>query len=145
MIYLQNMKFIQLILWSGGAYTDATHAATTVTTTIPYSHDSFHESRLYRIIGMVKPNEAKTTIFISVKLIKYQCNMEQWKLVGRELVIILEMIFWLTRSHNNVLLGKRFGITQMLVQYQKYFGNRFSKRESIISRIGYRSFQLYRL
>ena len=26
-IYLQNMKFVRSILWPGGAYTDATHAA----------------------------------------------------------------------------------------------------------------------
>ena len=26
MIYLQNMKFVQLILWPGGAYTDNTYA-----------------------------------------------------------------------------------------------------------------------
>ena len=26
MIYLQNMKFVQLILWPGGAYTDDTYA-----------------------------------------------------------------------------------------------------------------------
>ena len=27
-IYLQNMKFVQLILWPGGAYTDDTYATT---------------------------------------------------------------------------------------------------------------------
>ena len=53
-IYLQNMKFVQLILWPGGAYTDDTYA-TTVTIAIPY-YDSFHESRLYRLI-IAKPNE----------------------------------------------------------------------------------------
>ena len=26
MIYLQNMKFVQLIVWPGGAYTDNTYA-----------------------------------------------------------------------------------------------------------------------
>ena len=56
MIYLQNIKFVQLILWPGGAYTDNTYA-TTVPITIPY-YDSFHESRLYRLI-MAKPNEPK--------------------------------------------------------------------------------------
>ena len=57
-IYPQNMKFMWLILWPGGAYTDYTYA-TTVTITIPY-YDSFHESRLYRLI-MAKPNEPKMT------------------------------------------------------------------------------------
>ena len=52
-IYLQNMKFIQLILWPEGAYTDDAYA-TTATITIPY-YDSFHESRLYRLI-MAMPN-----------------------------------------------------------------------------------------
>ena len=56
MIYLQNMKLVRLILWPGGAYTDA--YATTAVITIPY-YDSFHESRLYRLI-MAKPNEQKT-------------------------------------------------------------------------------------
>ena len=37
-IYLQNMKFMQLILWPGGVYTDATHAAK-AKITIPYSHE----------------------------------------------------------------------------------------------------------
>ena len=55
-IYLQNMKFVQLICWSGGAYTDNAYA-TTALITIPY-YDSFHESRLYRLI-MAKPNEPK--------------------------------------------------------------------------------------
>ena len=55
-IYLQNMKFVQLILWPGGAYTDT--YATTAVITIPY-YGSFHESRLYRLI-MAKPNEPKS-------------------------------------------------------------------------------------
>ena len=38
MIYLQNMKFERLILWPGGAYTDATHRF-------------IHESWLHRLIG----------------------------------------------------------------------------------------------
>ena len=37
-IYLQNMKFERLILWPGGAYTDAMHIL-------------FHESWLHRLIG----------------------------------------------------------------------------------------------
>ena len=41
-IYLQNMKFVQLILWPGGAYTDNTYT-TKVKSMIPY-YDSFHES-----------------------------------------------------------------------------------------------------
>ena len=56
-IYLQNMKFVQLILWPGGVYTDNVYA-TTVAITIPY-YDSFHESRLYRLI-MAMPNEPKS-------------------------------------------------------------------------------------
>ena len=40
-IYLQNMKFVELILWPGGVYTDNAKA-TTATITIPY-YDSFHE------------------------------------------------------------------------------------------------------
>ena len=56
-IYLQNMKFVWLILWPGGAYTDDAYA-TTAMITIPY-YDSFHESRLYRLI-MAMPNEPKT-------------------------------------------------------------------------------------
>ena len=55
-IYLQNMKFVQLILWPGGTYTDNTYATTAPITT-PY-YDSFHESRLYRLI-MAMPNEPK--------------------------------------------------------------------------------------
>ena len=49
-IYLQNMKFVQLILWPEEAYTDDTYA-TKVKSMIPY-YDSFHESWLYRFIGM---------------------------------------------------------------------------------------------
>ena len=56
-IYLQNMKLVWLILWPGGAYTDNTYA-TTATITIPY-YDSFHESRLYRLITAM-PKEPKT-------------------------------------------------------------------------------------
>ena len=41
-IYLPIMKFMRLILWPGGAYTDDAYATTTVVT-IPY-YDSFHES-----------------------------------------------------------------------------------------------------
>ena len=55
-IYMQNIKFVQLILWPAGAYTDNTYA-TTATITIPYYY-SFHESRLYRLI-MAMPNEPK--------------------------------------------------------------------------------------
>ena len=56
-IYLQNMKFVQLILWPGGAYTKDAYT-TTAPITIPY-YDSFDESRLYRLI-MAKPNEPKS-------------------------------------------------------------------------------------
>ena len=55
-IYLQNMKFVQLILWPGGVYTDDAYATTAVIM-IPY-YGSFHESQLYRLI-MAKPNEPK--------------------------------------------------------------------------------------
>ena len=58
MIYLQNIKFVGLILWSGWAYTDDAYT-TTAAITIPY-YDSFHESRLYRLI-MAMPNEPKTS------------------------------------------------------------------------------------
>ena len=37
-IYLQNIKFVQLILWPGGVYTDATHSVK-AKITIPYSHE----------------------------------------------------------------------------------------------------------
>ena len=37
-IYLQNMKFERLMLWPGGAYTDAMHIL-------------IHESWLHRLIG----------------------------------------------------------------------------------------------
>ena len=56
-IYLENMKFVRLILWPGGAYTDYAYA-TTAMIMIPY-YDSFHESQLYRLI-MAMPNEPKT-------------------------------------------------------------------------------------
>ena len=56
-IYLQNMKFVQSILWPGGAYTDNAYA-TTAAITIPY-YDSFLESRLYRLV-MAMPNVPKT-------------------------------------------------------------------------------------
>ena len=55
-INLQNIKFVWLILWPEGVYTDNTYT-TTATITIPY-YDSFHESRLYRLI-MAMPNEPK--------------------------------------------------------------------------------------
>ena len=58
-IYLQNMKFVRLILWPGGAYTDNSYA-TTAAIMIPY-YDSFHESRLYRLI-MAMPNEPTSHI-----------------------------------------------------------------------------------
>ena len=56
-IYLQNMKFIQLILWPERAHKYNTYA-TTAPITIPY-YDPFHESRLYRLI-MAMPNEPKS-------------------------------------------------------------------------------------
>ena len=56
-IYLQNIKFARLILWTERAYTDDAYATTAVIT-IRY-YDSLHESRLYRLI-MAKPNEPKT-------------------------------------------------------------------------------------
>ena len=59
MIYLQNMKFVPLILWPGGAYTDDTYTTTAVIT-IPY-YDSFLESRLYRLI-IAMPNERNTEL-----------------------------------------------------------------------------------
>ena len=62
-IYLQNIKFVQLILWPGGVYTDDAYA-TTAPITIPY-YDSFHESRLYRLI-MAKPNMPKSQWSVSV-------------------------------------------------------------------------------
>ena len=37
-IFLQNIKFMQLILWPGGSYTDTTHA-TKAKIRIPYSHE----------------------------------------------------------------------------------------------------------
>ena len=58
-IYLQNMKFVQLIVWPGGAYTDNTYT-TKVKSMIPY-YDSFQESWLYRLIGMY-PKWAKNTV-----------------------------------------------------------------------------------
>ena len=68
-----NMKFVRLILWPGGAYTDGAYP-TTAAITIPY-YDSFHESRLYRLI-MAMPNEPKTcnlldnnTIFFEIEII----------------------------------------------------------------------------
>ena len=54
-------KFVRLILWPGGVYTDYAYA-TTVVITIPY-YDSFHESRLYRLI-MAMPNEPETFPFL---------------------------------------------------------------------------------
>ena len=69
MIYLQNMKFVWLIFWPEGAYTDYAYT-TTVTITIPY-YDSFHESRLYRLI-MAKPNEPKRPgIWVSSRTITF--------------------------------------------------------------------------
>ena len=56
-INLQNIKFVQLIVWPEGAYTDDAYATTAVIM-IPY-YDSIHESRLYRLI-MAMPNEPKT-------------------------------------------------------------------------------------
>ena len=41
-IYLQNMKFVRIIVWPGGAYTDNAYI-TTAAIMIPY-YDSFHES-----------------------------------------------------------------------------------------------------
>ena len=52
------MKFVQLILRPEGVYTDNAYA-TTAAIMIPY-YDSFHESRLYRLI-MAMPNEPKST------------------------------------------------------------------------------------
>ena len=62
MIYLQNIKFVKLILWPEGAYTDDAYA-TTAAIMIPY-YDSFHESQLYRLI-MAMPNETKTTVSLA--------------------------------------------------------------------------------
>ena len=65
-IYLQNMKFVQLILWPEGVYTDNAYA-TTAAIMIPY-YDSFHESRLYRLI-MAMPNEPKSKYLSKICLI----------------------------------------------------------------------------
>ena len=56
-IYLQNMKFVQSILWPGGAYTDATHA-TKAKITIPYSDEIMNHDYIGSL-GCI-PNEPKT-------------------------------------------------------------------------------------
>ena len=76
-VYLQNMKFVQLILWPGGAYTDYTYATTAVIT-IPY-YDPFHESQLYRLI-MAMPNEPKKTACQEVDHIQLQYLVHEFLL-----------------------------------------------------------------
>ena len=56
-IYLQNMKFVQSILWPGGAYTDATHA-NTAKIMIPYSDEIMN--RGYNRLILAMPNEPKS-------------------------------------------------------------------------------------
>ena len=60
-IYLQNMKFVLLILWPGGAYTDDTYA-TKVKSMIPYydeimNHDyvgSLWQSQMSQKLNLIK-------------------------------------------------------------------------------------------
>ena len=94
-LYLQNMNFMRLIFWPGGAYTDYAQA-TTFAITIPY-YDSFHESRLYRLI-MAMPNEPKSTkkhfsttknTTMKKKTKKTTCFWET--LAGRTVVHVLEL------------------------------------------------------
>ena len=57
-IYLQNMKFVRSILWPGGVYTDAAHAAK-AKIMIPYSDEIVNHD----YIGSLgcTPNEPKST------------------------------------------------------------------------------------
>ena len=55
-IYLQNIKFVQLILWPGRAYTDATHADTTKIM-ISYSDEIMNHDYIGSLACM--PNEPK--------------------------------------------------------------------------------------
>ena len=57
-IYLQNMKFVQLILWPGGAYTDDTYA-TKARITIPY-YDEIMNHDYLGSLGCI-PNEPKSS------------------------------------------------------------------------------------
>ena len=56
-IYLQNIKFVKSILWPGGAYTDAAHAAK-AKIMIPYSHEIMNHDYIGSL-GCI-PNEPKT-------------------------------------------------------------------------------------
>ena len=57
MIYLQNMKFLQSILWPAGAYTDATNA-TAAAIMIPYKDEILNHNYLGSF-GSI-PNETKS-------------------------------------------------------------------------------------
>ena len=57
-IYLQNMKFVQSILWPEGAYTDATYADDT-RIMIPYSDEIVNHNYI-GLLGCI-PNEPKTS------------------------------------------------------------------------------------
>ena len=56
-IYLQNMKFVQSILWPGGAYTDAAHVAK-AKIMIPYSDEIMNHDYIGSL-GCI-PNEPKS-------------------------------------------------------------------------------------
>ena len=65
MWYLQNMKFLWSILWSGGMCTDNTYI-TKVKSMIPY-YDEIMNHNYIGSLGCI-PNEPKTTMLKSVKL-----------------------------------------------------------------------------
>ena len=71
-IYLKNMKFMKLIFWPGGVYTDDTYT-TKVKSMIPY-YDPFHESWLYRLIRMYAKWAKKSNIceFGPTKCLKFK-------------------------------------------------------------------------
>ena len=56
-IYLQNIKFVELIFWPGGAYTDATHADA-AKIMILYSDEIMNHDYIGSLACM--PNEPKT-------------------------------------------------------------------------------------
>ena len=57
------MKFVQLIFWPGGAYTDATHA-NKAKIMIPYSDEIMNHD--YIVSLKCIPNEPKTSKFSSI-------------------------------------------------------------------------------
>ena len=87
-ICLQNIKFVQSILWPGGVYTDATHA-NKAKIMIPYSDEIMNHDYIGSL-GCI-PNEPKITQWFLSELRLHFNTRSQWS-ASREIVGIRQTV-----------------------------------------------------